>query len=285
MLIVADSGSTKTTWILQGDEGQFIEINTIGLNPNHSKSEEIAGIIRESIALHTPNTAEIQLFFYGSGCSGPATNGIIRAALETALPGAEIFIGSDLLGAARGLLGKRPGIACILGTGSNSGLYDGRDIIENTPPLGFILGDEGSGTFLGKLILGDLLKGVMPGDLARNFREEYDIDTEKIIEKVYRGEFPARYVSGFVSFIHKNIRHDYLRKVVESSFQLFIDRNIVLYKDYKDVPLCFTGSVAWLFREQLEGVLANNNLVMSELIRNPTERIYRYHNTPNTKGL
>ena len=277
MLIIADSGSTKTSWILNDSNGSLTRLTTIGLNPNYSSSEVISKTLEEFIKPLTTDADSLIIKFYGSGCGGSKTIALVHGAFSDIFPGADIMVESDLLGAARSMLGEKEGIACILGTGSNSGYYDGENIKFNVPPLGFILGDEGSGTYLGKAILADYLKGLMPGSLSEKFDSLHKINTEEVIEKVYRGNFPAKYVAEFVKFISSSINEQYIARLLESSFQAFIDRNLSLYPDFKKQVVCFTGSVAWCFRAQLERVFHKNNLILGEIVKNPVEGIMAYH--------
>lgn len=192
-------------------------------------------------------------------------------------PGSVVEVNSDLLGAARALLGNTRGIACILGTGSNSCLYDGEKIISNIPPLGFILGDEGSGASLGKRLLADYLKGIMPGEVAKLFGKEFATDKEKVIKEVYRGEFPSKYIASFVVFLRENLQNEYCKKLLTDSFKDFIERNIMHYNGYREMKISFTGSIAWYFNEILLKVLKEYGLTAGEVIKEPAERLMDYH--------
>ena len=277
MLIIADSGSTKTSWILRDREGVFTRLTTDGLNPNYAGLEAIKATLTENIVPLVPASGSLVIRFYGSGCGGPKTIALMLKAFSDVFREADILVESDLLGAARSMLGNKPGIACILGTGSNSGYYNGKNISINVPPLGFILGDEGSGTNLGKAILADYLKGIMPPEVAKKFDTVHRINKEEVIEKVYRGTFPAKYVGEFVKFISSVINEEYIADLVESSFQAFIDRNLKLYPGFEKEVVCFTGSVAWIFREQLEKLFLRNSLMLGEIVKNPVEGIMDYH--------
>lgn len=277
MVIIADSGSSKTNWIISDGKTENIKINTEGLNPNFTDVDTIRSVIANKVLPFTGDRTASKVFFYGSGCSDTHLCKMVKEGIEGVFPDAHTEVNSDLLGAARALLGNNSGIACILGTGSNSGLYDGNRIIANIPPLGFILGDEGSGSYLGKRLLSDYLKGVMPPDISNLFGSKYQTDKDRVIEKVYRGEFPNKYIAGFVVFLKDNIEKKYCRELIKEAFSDFISRNIKFYDGYDKLKISFTGSIAWHFRELLEEVMEVNGLYTGEILREPSEQIMQYH--------
>lgn len=277
MLIVADSGSTNTNWVLRDNSGKIVRITSPGLNPNFSNVDLIKDIIQQNVLPYININQSVNVKFYGSGCGGSQTVGIVEKAFVQTFKKASIYVASDLLGAARSVFGDKSGIACILGTGSNSGYYNGSEIVMNIPPLGFILGDEGSGTYMGKVLLADYLKGIMPESLAIEFNALHRINKEEVIEKVYRGNFPAKYVAEFVKFISSLAKEEYIYSLIESSFQAFIDRNIRLYPDFEECEICFTGSVAWAFKDYLKRVFDYNNLTIGKIVKNPVDGILDYH--------
>ncbi len=277
MIIIADSGSTKTNWIIARKEGLYDRINTVGLNPNFLSTEGISSVIREKILPVVKNVDKARIYFYGSGCSGTFLCNKAEEAIKNIFTKAYVEINGDLLGAARALLGKTEGIACILGTGSNSCLYDGEKIIANIPPLGFILGDEGGGAYLGKRLLSDYLKGIMPDDISEKFSYKYHTDKDLVTEKVYRGEFPNKYIASFVIFLKDNIDKPYCSTLVKDAFSDFINRNVKYYDKYEMLKISFTGSIAWHFRDILRKVLESYGLVMGEILKEPSERIMEYH--------
>jgi N-acetylglucosamine kinase-like BadF-type ATPase len=192
-------------------------------------------------------------------------------------PEATIEVESDLLAAARSTLGKEKGIACILGTGSNSCLYDGNEIIEHVPPLGFILGDEGSGAVIGRKLLGDFLKGVMPEQIAEKFRIRFPLDYAGFMEGVYKKEKPNQFLAHFVPFLYENILEEYCSNLVETSFEEFIKRNVYRYSEFQQQPICFVGSVAFYFREQLKKVLDKNQLQIKTVLKEPLNGLLNFH--------
>lgn len=277
MVIIADSGSTKTTWMTCDSRHVIKKISTPGLNPNFATDDFFRNTVIDHIEPAVTRGETHRFFFYGSGVADDFTIAKVNKAISSVFPGSVIEVGSDLKGAARALFGDEKGIACIMGTGSNSCLCDGGEIIHNIPPLGFILGDEGSGAYLGKMLLSDYLKGIMPVEIATKFTEQYNTDKQVVTSRVYRGEFPSRYVAGFVSFIADNLDSPYLAGMVRNGFRIFLERNVLHYDDCKGVKISFTGSVAWHFSELLKEILVEKNLNPGEIIKDPAERILEYH--------
>ena len=283
MKLIAESGGTKTSWC--GISG-LIEteiISTIGLNPNFVTLESFKEVLSAKVlaVIKKPDDEIEDVWFYGAGCSGKAMENRIKDAFRSVLPSSRVFVYSDLVGAARGLLGKRKGFVCMIGTGSNSGYYDGVTITRNIPPLGFILGDEGSGASLGKKLLADFLRGIMPAGLAEEFRKSYGAEKDDIVSHVYRGVFPSKYISGFVQFLKDRISHEYCSNLIRSSFEEFVKRNLMLYNQAGETEIAVTGSVAWHFREILEEVFKEHGFVISTLTRGPIEGLIQYHKTNN----
>lgn len=271
--VIADSGSTRTEWVF-ADENGVQTLSTAGINPVHMPAAEIESLLVKE--LHHPEEGVSAVYFYGAGCI-PSRCGEVARVLRRFFGANEVAVESDLLGAARGLLGRSPGIACILGTGSNSGLYDGRAIVRNTRPLGYILGDEGSGADLGKRLLGNLLKGLLPDDLAEAFDKEYVLEYDEVIEKTYRQPGTNRFLAGFCPFLSQRIEHPAVRKIVEEAFSAFVERNLLAYEGVRELPVSFTGSVAFHFREPLRKVLADHGLTAGKIERSPMEGLIQYH--------
>lgn len=285
MKLIAESGGTKTKWCAVSDSGETEIISTIGLNPNFVSEETITDVLSVEVLPAMKNPPVEEVWFYGAGCAGKAMEKKVSDAVSTVLPSAAIHVFSDLTGAARGLLGANKGYICMLGTGSNSGYYDGENITANIPPLGFILGDEGSGASLGKKMIADFLRGMMPDKLAEEFREKYGAEKDDIVSHVYRGIFPSRFIGGFVQFLKDHISDPYCRNLVRTSFKEFVQRNLKLYKMTGKTGIAVTGSVAWYFRDILEEVFAENDLVISRITIGPIEDLIRYHksNAPDSQ--
>lgn len=277
MKLIAESGGTKTQWCAISDKEESEIITTTGLNPNFVTDLAMAQVITlEILPKFSPEDIET-VWFYGAGCSGESMTEKVRIAISTCFPESSIYVHSDLLGAARGLLGRSKGYICMIGTGSNSGYYDGEKITANIPPLGFILGDEGSGASLGKKLLADYLRGIMPPSVSEKFREKYGAEKDDVVNHVYRGIFPSKFVGGFVKFLKDNISEKYCRNLVESSFNEFVERNLKIYNMDTPSGIAVTGSVAWFFRDILEDVFRRNGFKVSVIIKEPITGLIRFH--------
>jgi glucosamine kinase len=281
MKLIAESGGTKTKWCAVSDLQETEIISTIGLNPNFVSENTIKEILLEEVLPAMKNPTVEEVWFYGAGCAGIAMEKKITSAINSALPSVSVHVFSDLAGAARGLLGKEKGYICMIGTGSNSGYYDGNNITVNVPPLGFILGDEGSGAALGKKLIADYLRGIMPQTLADEFRSIYGAQKDDIVSQVYRGVFPSRFIGGFVRFLKEHLSDSYCRNLVKKSFEEFVQRNLLLYKTTGITKIAVTGSVAWHFRDILEEVFMANDFIITTLIPGPIEGLIRYHKLNN----
>ncbi|HPE77059.1 MAG TPA: ATPase [Draconibacterium sp.] len=277
MILIADSGSTKTSWCLTNGDDFTEYYQTGGLNPFFRNTEEIADELRLKLLPKTGINIH-QIFFYGAGVINPEKGSIVKNALFELYPEASIEVESDLLAAARSTLIREKGIACILGTGSNSCLYTGTEIVEHVPPLGFILGDEGSGAVLGRKLVGDFLKGVMPENISEKFKTRFQITYAGFMEGVYKKEKPNQFLAQFVPFINENISDEYCVNLIENSFQEFINRNISLYSDFREQPLSFVGSVAFYFQPQLKNVLTRNQLRLKTVLKEPLNGLLKFHN-------
>ncbi len=276
MILIADSGSTKTSWCLTNGDDFTEYYSTGGLNPFFRSTEEIVDELRINLLPKTGINID-HIFFYGAGIINPEKGDIVKKALSELYTRAEIEAESDLLAAARSTCGKEKGIACILGTGSNSCLYNGVEIIEHVPPLGFILGDEGSGSALGRKLVGDFLKGVMPENISEEFKNRFQVTYAEFLEGVYKKEKPNQFLAQFVPFINENISEGYCVNLLENSFQEFITRNILMYSDFREQPLSFVGSVAFYFQNQLKNVLNKNQLRLKTVLKEPLNGLIKFH--------
>lgn len=255
---------------------------TAGTNPYFQTREEIAGEIRENLLPALGGERIDALFFYGAGCAFPEKNRIVEEAIAPYIP-VPIAVHSDLMAAARALCGTRPGIACILGTGSNSCLYDGREITEHISPLGFILGDEGSGAVLGKLLVGDCLKRQLPEPLIRKFMEQYELTPALLLEWVYKQPFPNRFLASLSRFLLENITEPSIYDLVYASFRSFFLRNVLLYPGAKSYPIHFVGSIAYYYQEVLRKAALSLGLKVGTVVQAPMEGLIRYHFTNEEK--
>jgi len=277
MLLIADSGSTKTTWCLSDRKSdKLITLQTDGINPFYQDENAIFqtlagqfGVIEETID---------EIHFYGAGCANAEVNNIVKKALKRFFKTDCIEIQSDLLAAARALCQRNPGIACIMGTGSNSCYYNGYEIEQHVSPLGFILGDEGSGAVLGKRLLADVLKNQLPSHIIQLFFEQYKTNRNEILENIYRKPFPNRYAAGFTTFIGSHIDEPSLEQLVTTEFELFLKRNVLQYQNCGDLEINFTGSIAFYFQKQLNTACGLFNLRPGKITKDPMNGLIEYHN-------
>ncbi len=280
MILIADSGTTKTEWCLIDGSGKCEKMITSGINPFYQDSENIASILRSEISVPQQLDA---VYFYGTGCINEEKQNVVKAGLSQVLDAEKYFLGSDLLGAAYSLCQDQPGIACILGTGSNSCYYNGVEIVANVSPLGFILGDEGSGGVLGKKLVSDVLKKQLPQPLIDDFFATYQTTYAEILENVYKKPFPSRYLANFTKFLSKHIGEPEIQNLVINGFNDFVTRNLLQYPDIEKLPIHFTGSIAFHFEAQLRKVIEVQNLKLGRIERAPMEGLIQYHKTKITK--
>ncbi len=274
MKLIAESGSTKTDWVLLSNSDTTF-FQTSGINPFYQEEEAIRAVFRE-VSTYCKEKTLSELHFYGAGCAFPKQKLMLKALLQSAFDATIIGIHSDLVGAARALCGNGDGIVCILGTGSNSCLYQNGEIVQNVSPLGYILGDEGSGATLGKLFLSDLLKNQLSNSLSEQFFEEQRITKEEILEHVYKQPFPNRFLGTFSQFLAKNINQKEIHQIVSRSFDDFFKRNVNQY-NRSDLSIYFAGSIALAFEEILRTVCKQNGYKIGGLLKNPIEGLIKYH--------
>lgn len=276
MKLIADSGSTKTAWKLITSSGEVKNILTSGFNPYFRTEDEI---FQESELLLLPETGtDIQeIYFYGSGIVNAEKGDIIRRALLRIYPNAMIETHSDVLGAARALFGNQPGIACILGTGSNVCLYDGEKITGGVSPLGYILGDEGSGSVMGRKLLGDYFKEVMPPSLREEFTEKYNLSREEALNRVYRSEKPNQFLAQFIPFLSEHASSAYCQEFVQHNFMEFFERNVIKLPGFNKLPIGFIGSVAFYFSQILNNTASYYGFEQTTIIKDPIDGLEKFY--------
>jgi len=266
-MIIADSGSTKTTWCMcDTHSGRKEYLLTAGINPYYQGEAEILATLEKEFGASPGEPG--YLFFYGAGCTNPTVNEVLYNALGCFFQTSEIEVESDMMAAARSLCGRKAGIACILGTGSNSCSYDGEKIVQNVSPLGFVLGDEGSGGVLGKRLLADVLKKQLPETIIARFFAT-GVTREEIMENIYRKPFPNRYAARFTRFIHENLHEPELQNLVKQEFTAFFHRNVFQYPHVVRYRIHFTGSIAWYFQEILREVAVSLGLTVGKIVQDP----------------
>lgn len=278
-MLIADSGSTKTDWCVILDNTPIKRIGTKGLNPFFQSEEEIQQELTHSLLPQLPEGTIDSVYFYGAGCT-PEKAPTLRRAIADSLPiVGNIKAYSDMLAAARGLCGREAGITCILGTGSNSCFYDGKEIVNHISPLGFILGDEGSGAVLGKLLVGDILKNQLSPAIKEAFLKQFDLTVPEIIDRVYRQPFPNRFLASLSPFIAQHLEEPRIRQLVLGSFIAFLRRNVMQY-DYTQYPAHFIGSVAHCYKEILQEAAQETGIRIGKILQSPMEGLIQYHSDP-----
>ncbi|WP_339735363.1 ATPase [uncultured Sunxiuqinia sp.] len=277
-ILIADSGSTKTDWLFMGDSGESRSFKTSGINPFFRNSEDIYNELETELAPRLGGQPG-EIFFYGAGIINQERGEVVRAALLRLFSDARVETCSDVLGASRALFGSGAGIACILGTGSNACLYDGQQVLAGIPPLGFILGDECSGAVLGKKLLGDYFKNMMPADVQTLFGEEYFPTEAEVLRRVYREERPNKYLAGFTPFLSKYIEKTYCQDMVTNSAREFFERNINQLPEAQKFALGFVGSVAWNFQPIIRSLAKAYEFKEPLILKGPIERLSKFHTT------
>ena len=275
MKIIADSSSTRTEWALVDGDTIVEHAFTQGLNPYFQSRRDISHSIRLEIPDAFFKRRWSHIYFYGAGCANLDKRKIMEASLIAQFK-TPATVESDLLGAARGLLVRERGIACILGTGSNSCLYDGSQIVKSVRSAGFILGDEGSGAQLGKMFVSDCLKNIAPVELKEEFYARFGINPDAIMNVVYTQPFPNRSLSTYSFFLAKHLDNDYVVDLITRNIRTFFNRNIVQY-DYQNEPITFVGLVAYIYADILKSIAAEFGVEINKIVRNSMPGLLDYH--------
>jgi N-acetylglucosamine kinase-like BadF-type ATPase len=278
MIIIADGGSTKTNWCLVTEEGKKVYFNTEGYNPYFAPTDYIIKSLNEQL----PNDLELdeitEVNYYGAGCSTDEMRNKVAEAMKAVFTKAKVFIGHDLLAAARALLGNTEGFAAIFGTGTNSCLYNGKEVTHNIDSGAYILGDEGSGCYIGKKLLADYLRGYMPEAVRKNFWETYKLTPDDINEIVYTQPRANRFCASFSKFVYDSpVNLEYSRNIVRSSFEDFFRNLVTHYPDYQKYTFNCIGSVGYNFRNVLEELVVENGMVVGNIIRSPIDNLVKFH--------
>lgn len=278
MILIADSGGSKTDWRLILKDGKIDQASSAGFNPYYQPIEDLKKNVQE-ILLPKMQEREVvdHIYFYGAGVSSVKNQLTIKRAFLEFFPEAQIEIGWDLLAAARALCGKEPGIACIMGTGSNSCLYDGKTIVDNVANLGWILADEGSGAIIGRKFLVDYLRKKLPEQLAKQFHARFPFTREEFLEKVYQQEKPSAFLASFAKFIFQHLKECYCYELIYSSFSEFYENNVMKYENYQNLKVHFTGSIAFYFSDILRQVANDKGITVKNILEGPIAGLTLYH--------
>lgn len=282
MIIIADSGSTKTDWKIVGTE-EPRTINTMGFNPVYHDDELI---YRETVKGYPddfPYGEVEKVFYYGAGCWDRNRKETVAMALRRAFSNATVEVDHDLLGAARAACGRQPGIACIIGTGSNSCLYDGEFVVDNVTNLGYLVGDESSGAYLGKELIRSYFYRELPPDLVEAFEEQYSGGKAAVLENVYGKSQPNVYLAGFTRFLTEHREHIFIQKLLYQGLSVVIDRHIRKYRNHFTLPVHFIGSVAFYFQDFLTVILQERGMQPGIFLQKPIDRLVEFHTSSKLK--
>jgi N-acetylglucosamine kinase-like BadF-type ATPase len=277
MILVADSGSSKTDWLLHIPQQEPLAFRTAGLNPYFLTEKEIIKILKEQapeMIAYAPSVKEI--YFFGAGCSSPDRHEIISNAISFLFKSAFISVDSDLLGCAYATCGHEKGLCCVLGTGSNISYFDGEEIYDGKHGLGFVLGDEGAGTWFGKTLITDYLYGKMPLEVAQLFHNEYRLDKETVITNVYQKQSPNSYLASFARFLTTVRTTPYAQDLICRGFQEFIDTDIKSYPQYTTHKCHFVGSIAYIFSDELKALCIKNGVHPGKIIKEPIHDLMQF---------
>ena len=278
MILVADSGSTKADWALIKKDGSVIQSHTMGLNPYFHGPDKVEAVLREPEFTRSVPVQEVEaLYFYGAGCPDDHFCSIMRAGLERVFTRAKIEVEHDLLGAARATCGRKPGIAGILGTGSNSCRYDGNRVVDNIPALGHVLGDDGGGVHLGRLILRAWYYRELPLELEQDFHATWPEGKDAVMHRIYGGEGQNVHIAKFAGFLVNHKEHPFARKLIDSAFREFAVRQLKKYEGWQETEVNLVGSIAELLSKEVREVFASEGLRTGRIIRKPIDSLVEFH--------
>jgi glucosamine kinase len=276
-ILIADSGSTKCEWCVV-DKGKVKKtVFTLGISPYFLNSQQIEALVRKDLYPEVNRFSFDAVFYYGTGCKNPANRTMVRKALKKVFPAASIEVDHDLMGAARSVCKSGKGIACILGTGSNSCYYNGKKIVKNSPGLGFILGDEGSGAYLGKKVLQYSLYKTFDEELQYRFNEKFNLTEVEILDKVYKQPLPNRFLASFTLFLAENRGHFMVENIIEDGLNDFFFQHVCKYNESWKYPIHFVGGVSYGFRDVITELCSSYELELGTILQNPMEGLVEFH--------
>lgn len=274
--LIADSGSTKAEWCLMKGSRSYTYF-TQGISPYFLNDVQIEELLRRELLPQLGKVKIDEIHYYGTGCLSKPNAALVRKALKRTFPGTDVTVENDLLAAARALCGREKGVACILGTGSNSCYYNGKRIARNSPGLGYVLGDEGSGAYLGRRVLQYYLYNTYDEELRARFDDKYQTDAPSILANVYKKPLANRYLAGFAEFLAENRGHYMVENIIEDGLNDFFFHHVIKYRESWTLPVHFVGGVAWGFRDVLMELCKNYELTPGIILRNPMEGLKTYH--------
>jgi len=276
-ILIADSGATKAEWCLISESGRKKTVFTQGISPYFLNSAQVQAILQDELLPSIRKYDISRVYYYGTGCKDPQNAKMIGGAIKKVFPGARVAVDHDLSGAAKALCGHKKGIACILGTGSNSCYFDGRKIVQNSPGIGYILGDEGSGAHLGKKVIQYYLYGTFDEELKYKFDDKYHAGSVEILENVYRKPLANRYLAGFSMFLAENRGHYMIENIVEDGLNDFFFNHLCKYSQSWKLPIHFVGGVAWGFKDVIKDLAHVYEFELGKILKNPMEGLIDYH--------
>jgi glucosamine kinase len=275
-ILIADSGATKCEWCLLTNGRKKI-VFTQGISPYFLDAAQLQAILRNELLPHLKNADITAVFYYGTGCSNPANVKMIKLAIQKVFAGATVSVDHDLMGAARALCGDEKGIVCILGTGSNSCYFNGKKIVKNSPGIGYILGDEGSGAYLGKKVIQYHLYGTFDEELKYKFDQKYQTNSVTILENVYRKPLANRYLATFSLFLAENRGHYMIENIIEDGLNDFFFQHLCKYNESWKLPIHFVGGVSFGFRDVIKDLCQSYEFELGRILKNPMEGLIAYH--------
>lgn len=277
MILIADSGSTKTDWVLTDRDKIKFRYSTIGYNPYFTDADNIYSSISQTLIPKFDASIVRKIFFYGAGCSTSENVSVVYKALSKCFGNSEVLVAHDMLAAARALLGTHRGFAAIIGTGSNTCVYDGAEIETNIDSLGYLLGDEGSGSHIGKKIIRDFMRGYLPCELHKKFKEMYHLSHADVFDSMYNKPSPNRFLASFCTFADEHKQHSYIQNIVKESFNDFFKNLVSKYHGYEEFSFNCVGSVAYIFKDLLTEVSESYKMKAGKIIPSPIEGLVNYH--------
>lgn len=280
MKIIADSGSSKTDWRIIKEDGSISQLKTSGINAYLITDTELTELLRTAFPDQLTEPVQ-EIYFYGAGCSTEQNINKIQSALSAFFKTDKIEVSHDLLAAVRASCGQEAGICCILGTGANACYFDGQLIQDQMISLGYLMGDEGSGYYIGKEIIKNYLENEMPPELARKFQNRYpEVNKENVLRMIYKTDYPNRYFAGFFQFAVENQSEKYFYEMISQAFQLFLNKSVLKFKERDQLPIHFVGGVAYHANNIMRRVLEQNKLIPGNFLESPISGLTLYHQKP-----